>query len=252
VFHLAAFASVPRSIAEPERCMDVNVTGTVRVLEEARRTNVRRVVFAGSSSAYGEGGSEPRQESMTPSPVSPYAASKLAGEYALRAWSKSYALDAVTLRYFNIFGPRQSAESAYAAVIAAFIRRYSENQPPVIHGDGSQSRDFTYIDNAVLANILAATSERPFEGQAINVGAGRSTTVLELAEEIGRMMGATHLAPVFEPARPGDVRFSLASLERARSLLGYEPVCPLTEGLRRTIEATVGTNPRAQARELKA
>ena len=256
VFHLAAIGSVPRSIKEPQRTWSVNASGTVRVLEAARRAGVRRVVFAASSSAYGGGAEAPRAtnghkpaasaptspgavplaETATPSPLSPYAASKLAGEAALAGWARSLDMSAVSLRFFNIFGPRQSADSAYAAVIAAFAKRLLAGEPPIIYGDGRQSRDFTHVSNAVLACLLAATSERPLRGEIINVGSGRSTTLLELLAAMQHACSITNPPPPrFEPLRAGDVRHSLADLSRARDLLGYAPIVNLEDGLTDTL-----------------
>jgi nucleoside-diphosphate-sugar epimerase len=248
VFHLAAIGSVPRSIAEPQRTWSVNATGTVRVLEAARRawdapgprlvsggSAPERVVFAASSSAYGDDPSLPKREDYPPRPLSPYAASKLAGEHALSAWSSAYGLSTVSLRYFNIFGPRQSADSAYAAVIAAFARRLLEGKRPIIFGDGRQSRDFTSVTNAVLATLLAGAAPTRLAGDVINVGAGRSTTLLELARIMADRCSIAHLEPEFRPGRAGDVPHSLADLSRAQELLGYRPVATLEDGLEETL-----------------
>ncbi|MEO1716800.1 MAG: SDR family NAD(P)-dependent oxidoreductase [Planctomycetota bacterium] len=234
VIHLAAMGSVPRSLEEPERAVAVNATGTMRVLEAARRHGARRVVFAGSSSAYGNPDRLPCEESFPVQPLSPYAASKLAAEEFCRAWSASFGLSTVCLRYFNVFGPRQRADSAYAAVVAAFAARLLAGKPPMIFGDGEQSRDFTYVANAVHATCLAAFSPAQLTGQPINIGAGASFTVNDLAERM-----AARLAPDAPPAehrdaRTGDVRDSLASIERAASLLGYKPIFGLDEGLEQT------------------
>ncbi len=239
VFHLAALGSVPRSIAEPQRTWSVNATGTVRILEAARRAKAERMVLAASSSAYGNDPALPKVETQLPAPASPYAASKLAGEEALGAWSRAYGLSTVSLRYFNIFGPRQSPESDYAAVIPAFAKRILAGEPPLIHGDGEQSRDFTFVANAVLATLLAGASEKPLAGEVVNVGTGRRVTLRELARAmtaiVEREMGGSHPEPVFGPARAGDVRHSLADLTRARALLSYGPIATLEEGLAETI-----------------
>lgn len=250
VFHLGALGSVPRSVKEPQRTWSVNATGTVRVLEAARRAGTRRVVFAASSSAYGGANlGEPAPingfgliqergltEDLPPTPLSPYAASKVAGEAALLAWARSYELSTVSLRFFNIFGPRQSADSAYAAVVAAFAKRLLAGEAPVIYGDGKQSRDFTHVSNAVLACLLAGSVERDLRGEVINVGTGQRTTVLQLAERMAEACGAPpDLKPVFQPEREGDVRHSLADLTRARELLGYAPVTTLEAGLAETV-----------------
>lgn len=240
VFHLAAMGSVPQSVAEPQRAWSVNATGTVRVLEHARKVNAQRVIFAASSSAYGEDPVVPKLETMLPRPVSPYAASKLAGEHLMLSWARTYGLSTVSLRFFNIFGPRQSADSAYAAVIAAFARRLLNGEPPVIYGDGEQSRDFTNVANAVLATLLAGACEKPLAGEVVNVGTGRRVNLLQLAAMMstlvardGHMPGG--LAPEFKPARPGDVRHSLADLTRVRDLLGYAPIVTVEKGLEETI-----------------
>ena len=234
IIHLAAMGSVPRSLEEPERAVAVNTTGTLRVLEAARRHGARRVVLAGSSSAYGNPDRLPCEETFPTMPLSPYAASKLAAEELCRAWSASYGLSTVCLRYFNVFGPRQRADSAYAAVVAAFAARLLAGRAPMIFGNGAQSRDFTYVANAVHATCLAAFIDAPLRGQPINIGTGRSCSVNELAERM-----AARLAPGAAPAehrdaRTGDVRDSLASIDRARDLLGYEPIVSLDEGLDQT------------------
>ncbi|MBC7835183.1 MAG: SDR family NAD(P)-dependent oxidoreductase [Phycisphaerales bacterium] len=238
VFHLAAVGSVPLSIEQPQRSWSVNSTGTVRVLEAARAAKASRVVFSASSSAYGLSEVLPRRESEFPTPISPYAASKLAGEGAMMAWAHSYGLSTISLRYFNIFGPRQSADSAYAAVVSAFAKRLLAGEAPVIHGDGGQSRDFTHVTNAVLANLLAGSSQRLLKGEVANIGTGRRISVRELAEAMTRACAGPEpaiLQPRFEPARAGDVRDSQADIARARELLGYEPVVSFEEGLAETI-----------------
>lgn len=243
VFHLAAMGSVPRSIAEPQRAWSVNATGTVRVLEAARKVKAQRVVFAASSSAYGDDPTVPKVETQMPRPMSPYAVTKLAGEHLLASWSHCYGLSTVSLRYFNIFGPRQSADSAYAAVIAAFAKRMLLGEPPVIYGDGQQSRDFTGVANAVLATLLGGASEKPLAGEVVNVGTGRRTTLIQLAEVMAGIIAKESSAagmphtyqPQFQPARPGDVRHSLADLGRARELLGYSPIIGVEQALEETI-----------------
>ena len=236
VFHQAALGSVPRSINEPELYTQVNITGTVNVLEAARQAGVHRVMFAASSSAYGDTETLPKVETMPPRCKSPYAATKLAGEGLMSAWASSYPLDTAALRYFNIFGPRQNANSAYAAVIAAFARSLIEqDSPPVIFGDGEQSRDFTYVDNAVHANLLAAAAEGPLGGPVINIACGRRITVNALATTMAGQLGKPHLHPVHQADRPGDVKHSLADLSRARKLIGYEPIVPFEQGLEPTL-----------------
>ena len=235
VFHQAALGSVPRSVAEPRLFHDVNVTGTLNVLEAAHAAGVARVVFAASSSAYGDSETLPKIETMPPLPRSPYAANKLAGEHLMRAYAASYGLDTAALRYFNIFGSRQNANSAYAAVIAAFAKALHENQHPVIFGDGLQSRDFTYVDNAVHANLLAARCDQPIGGEVINVACGQRVDVNELAVLMAQMMDKPQLTALHEPERAGDVKHSLAELSRAQSILGYEPIVDFRDGLRATV-----------------
>lgn len=234
VFHQAALGSVPRSVEQPRLYSDVNTTGTLNVLEAAREAGVRRVMFAASSSVYGDN-PVPWVETMPLLPRSPYAATKAAGEALMGAWSGSYGLDTVCLRYFNIFGPRQNANSAYAAVLAAFAKAILSGEPPTIYGDGGQSRDFTFVANAVQANLLAARREPPMRGQVINVGTGGRVSVNELAAEVAEILARPDLAPIHKPERVGDLRHSFADLSRAKSVLGYEPVVDFQVGLRQTL-----------------
>ncbi len=236
VIHLASVPSVPRSIEDPMESAHASVIGTVALLDEARRAGVRRVVQAASSSAYGDNPILPREESQRPAPLSPYAAAKLAQEHYLSAFHKCYGLDGISLRYFNVFGPRQNPESRYAAVIPKFIARMRAGQPPVIYGDGEQTRDFTYIDNVVDANIAAALAEGPLGGEAANIGGGRGHSLNELAARLNGLLG-TSLTPLYEQARPGDVRDSLADVSKANRLFGYRPSVDFAEGLRRTVAA---------------
>jgi UDP-glucose 4-epimerase len=234
VFHQAALASVPRSV---ERPLDTNaacVTGTVNLLDAARQAGVRRIVFAASSSAYGDQVTPSKSEDLMPAPLSPYAAAKLAGEFYCQAFTSTYGLETVALRYFNVFGPRQDPQSQYAAVIPKFITEMLAGQRPVIFGDGRQSRDFTYIDNVVHGNLLAAEAPGAV-GRTINVACGQSFNLLQLVDGINRALG-TIIEPVFEPPRVGDVRDSLADISLARELLGYEPTVAFEDGLRRTID----------------
>jgi UDP-glucose 4-epimerase len=236
VFHLAALGSVPHSVARPREFHDVNVTGTLNVLEAARAAGVERLMFAASSAAYGETLQSPKTESIPPNPRSPYAANKIAGEAMLAAWSASYGMDTASLRYFNIFGPRQNANSAYAAVIAAFAKAVLAGKPPMIFGDGLQSRDFTFVHNAVHANLLAARSEKPIAGEIINIACGRSINLNQLAPLMAELLGRPDLKPVYAEPRAGDVKHSLADLSRAKAMLGYEPIVDFETGLKPTVE----------------
>ncbi len=234
VFHLAALGSVPRSMKDPWGTHDVNVNGTVRLLEACVAAGVRRVVYSSSSSVYGDTPTLPKTEAVEPLPRSPYAASKLAGEQYTLAWARAGLIEAVALRYFNVFGPRQSPFSTYAAVIPLFLSAAANHTAAQLYGDGEQTRDFTYVDNVVEANLLAAT--RPasvVSGQVANVGAGARTSLRELLHLVERVAGRP--IEVSElPPRGGDVRDSLAGLIRARDVLGYKPMVPLEDGLRRT------------------
>ncbi|MGA2440467.1 MAG: NAD-dependent epimerase/dehydratase family protein [Tepidisphaeraceae bacterium] len=236
VFHQAALGSVPRSLAEPRRFQEVNSGGTLNVLEAARECGVGRVIFAASSSAYGDAPELPKVETMTAAPRSPYAATKVAGEAMAAAYSAGMGLDTVSLRYFNVFGPRQSANNAYAAVMAAFAKAMLAGKPPTIYGDGEQSRDFTYVDNVVHANLLAARHQRPLGGAAINIACGSRITIAELARRMARWLGRDDLKPIRTPERAGDVKHSLADLRRAKEVLGYEPIVGFDAGLDATMK----------------
>jgi UDP-glucose 4-epimerase len=237
VFHQGAVPSVPRSVAEPLRTHLANVDGTLLLLESARRAGVKRFVYAASSSAYGDTEVLPKVETMPANPRSPYALQKYTGEVYCRLYSELYGLETVALRYFNIFGPRQDPKSNYAAVIPRFIAACLNREPARIHGDGEQSRDFTYVADAVRANLLAAEAPRA-SGQVINVAGGKRTTLKELLALIQDIVGSA-VKPIHEAARAGDVRHSLAALERARELLGFVPAVSLEEGLRLTVTALV-------------
>jgi UDP-glucose 4-epimerase len=232
-FHVAALPSVPRSMEDPIGCHEHNVNATINLLEACRRNGVRRVVYSGSSSAYGDTPVLPKHEAMEVSPRSPYAAAKLAGELYTLAYARAGLLEGVALRYFNVFGPRQDPHGPYAAVIPAVFRAAQTGEPMGLFGDGRQTRDFTYVDNVIQANVLGATlpTER-VNGWAVNVGAGNNVTLLELVRLVGETTGRT-IQVVHNPPRAGDVRDSLASLDRARSVLGYDPRVSLDEGLRR-------------------
>jgi len=234
VLHQAALGSVPRSVEQPRVYQEVNTTGTLNVLEAARAAGVQRVMFAASSSAYGEN-PVPWVESMPVMPRSPYAATKVAGEALMQAYSASYGLDTACLRYFNIFGPRQNANSAYAAVIAAFAKALLAGERPVIFGDGEQSRDFTFVHNAVHANLLAARCARPTAGQVLNVGCGDRISVNQLATTMARELGVGELLPERRPERAGDIRHSFADMRKSHEVLQYRPVVSFEEGLAQTI-----------------
>lgn len=236
VLHQGALGSVPRSIAGPLATNAANVTGTLHVFWAARSAGVRRVVYASSSSVYGDTPTLPKVEEMSPAPLSPYAVSKLAGEHYARVFAGVYGLETISLRYFNVFGPRQDPTSQYAAVIPKFIRAMLRGERPVIFGDGTQSRDFTYVDNVVGGNLLAA--EAPAEalrGAVCNVACGETTTLLDLVATLNGALG-TRLEAIFQPPRPGDVRHSHAAIQRAGALLGYRPTVQFAEGIRRTVE----------------
>lgn len=234
VFHLAALPSVPRSLEDPWTSHDCNVNATVRLLIAAAAARVRRVVYSSSSSTYGDTPALPKVEATEPLPRSPYAAAKLAGEQYVLAFARAGQVEGVALRYFNVFGPRQDPSSAYAAVIPAFFSAVRDARAAVVFGDGSQTRDFTYVANVVEANILAATAPAELaNGTVVNIGAGQRTSLLELLELIREVTGR-RVAHTCQPPRTGDVRDSVAGLERAQRAIGYHPRVTLKEGLRRT------------------
>jgi nucleoside-diphosphate-sugar epimerase len=233
VFHEAAIPSVPRSVADPQLNHDANSNGTFNVLMAAREAGVRRLVYAASSSAYGETEVLPKREDMPPSPLSPYAAAKLFGEYYCQVFTRVYGLETVCLRYFNVFGPRQDPTSPYSGVISKFVTALLKGETPVIFGDGEQSRDFTYVANVVDANLRAAEAPEA-SGQVMNMGIGQRITLNQLLAELQTILG-TNLAPRYEEPRTGDVRHSLADISRAEQLLGYRPIVGLAEGLQHTV-----------------
>ena len=239
VFHLAAMVSVPASVEHPQRCFEINTRGTQLVLHHAAEAKVRRVMFAASSAAYGPNAALPSIETMTPDPASPYAESKIAGEKAIRDCAKNSETDAVSLRYFNIFGPNQDPHSQYAAVVAAFIEALRGKRNPQIYGDGSQTRDFTYIDNAVHANLLAASNATPLHGEVFNIGTGSSFSLLEMLKTIAT---ALNMKPTidFHPMREGDVPHSRADISKATQAFGYEPVVSFEEGISRLFTGFAG------------
>lgn len=234
VFHQAALRSVPLSVENPGLVNRVNVEGTVNVLLAARDMGVRRVVYASSSSIYGNGAALPKCETQTPNPISPYAVSKLAGEYYCRVFTDLYGLETVSLRYFNVYGPRQDPASQYAAVIPRFIQWALQGEPLEVHGDGLQSRDFAYIDNVVEANLQAAYC-RDGIGSAFNVGHGEAHTLLELVDLLQEILG-TELQLLHTPTRAGDVRHTLADISEAQKCLGYKPEASFEQGFARTVE----------------
>lgn len=234
VYHQAALASVPRSVEAPLESHAACATGTLVMLDAARRAGARRFVYAASSSCYGDQPTASKRESDLPGPLSPYAAAKLAGEMYCLAFHRSYGLETVALRYFNVFGPRQDPQGAYAAVIPRFIAALLAGEPLTLYGDGGQSRDFTYVENVVRGNLLAAESPRA-AGRVLNMANGRSYSLLDLIAALERLTGRSAVVRR-EPPRVGDVRDSLADITLARELLGYEPSVDFAEGLRRSLE----------------
>jgi UDP-glucose 4-epimerase len=235
VFHQGALPSVPRSVQDPLTTSAVNVEGTLNVLLAARDEGVRRIVFASSSSVYGNSGELPRVETANPDPISPYGVSKLAAERYCVSFSRVYELETVALRYFNVFGPNQDPTSQYSAVIPRFVTAIAGGRPVPIYGDGDQRRDFTYVDNVIEANLLAAEAERA-NGAVLNIATGRSTSVNQLAEVIGRLLDRL-VEREEHPPRPGDVRDSWADIDRAQKVLGWEPRVSLEAGLRLAADA---------------
>ena len=236
VFHEAAIPSVARSVENPQLSMSVGVMGTTIVLEAARHAKVRRLVFAASSSAYGDTPTLPKIETMTPAPLSPYAVSKLTCENLLRVFATLHGIETLSLRYFNVFGPRQDPTSQYAAVIPNFITAALKRTRPTVYGDGEQTRDFCFIENTVEANLLAASTSNKLAGQVVNIACGERISLNQLLSHISEESGFK-LDPQYAPGRAGDVRDSLASIDAARALIGYEPKIKVREGLRRTFAA---------------
>jgi len=233
VFHEAAIPSVPRSVDDPIRSNNANINGTLNVLVAARDNNVQKVVYASSSSVYGDSPSLPKHEEMTPNPLSPYAVNKLAAEYYCQVFTGVYGLKTVALRYFNVFGPYQDPAGAYAAVIPKFIDLISQGKSPIIYGDGSQSRDFTFIDNVVQANIKAA--ENPDISGVFNAACGTKITVNDLAKELMNIIGR-EVDIIYKPPRTGDILHSLADSSKAKNSFGYEPTVSINDGLKETVE----------------
>lgn len=236
VFHQAALGSVPRSIANPQASHDVNVNGTLAVLEACRAAGVKRMVFAASSSTYGNQPESPKHEAMVPRPISPYAASKVACEAYIRAYAAAYGLETLCLRYFNVFGPRQDPAGAYAAVIPKWVACLLHDEQPTVYGDGEHSRDFCYIDNVCEANWLAAHAPAEVcNGQPLNIACNRRTTLNEILQLLGELLDKD-IKPIYADPRPGDVKHSLAAIDAAREAIGYEPKVYFEEGLRKAID----------------
>lgn len=236
VILVAAIPSVPRSVEDPLTTNDVNVRGTLEVLEAARRHALKRVVFSSSSSLYGESETLPKVETMAPAPISPYGLQKLAGETYCKLYYRLYGTPTVALRYFNVFGPRQDPASDYAAVIPRFITTIKSGGQPTIYGDGEQTRDFTFVANVVQANLLGCSAGQSALGGAFNIGCGDRISLNELARTIGSLIGR-EVEPIYAAPRAGDIRHSMAAIGEARRHLGFEPQTGLVEGLRRTLEA---------------
>jgi nucleoside-diphosphate-sugar epimerase len=235
VFHEAAIPSVPRSVENPRQTHTASVDSTFSLLMAAKDKQVRRVVYAASSSAYGDQPTLPKVETMLPEPLSPYAVAKLVGEQYCQVFTRVYGLETLSLRYFNVFGPRQDPSSQYSGVISRFISAFLRNETPVIYGDGEQSRDFTYIDNVVDANLKAAESMKGI-GQVINVANGERTSLNQLLDELKQLTGKTDVKADYQETRAGDVKHSLADISRARELLGFEPKVGLRTGLSLTMD----------------
>ncbi|MCG8450688.1 MAG: SDR family oxidoreductase [Pirellulales bacterium] len=236
IYHHAALASVPRSVAQPHDTHEHCTTGTLNLLDAARLAGVRRVVFASSSAVYGDQPTAIKRETDPPVPLSPYAAAKIAGEMYCRSFWESYGLETVCLRYFNVFGPRQDPQGEYSAVIPKFVTRMIDGSPPIIFGDGRQSRDFVYIDDVVQGNLAAASAPaEKVSGRCINIACGQKISLLELVDVLNEVLG-TDFEPQFEAPRPGDVKESLADIRLARELLNYEPAVSFKEGLCRSVQ----------------
>lgn len=233
ILHEAALPSVPRSVDDPAATHQHCIDATFTLLMAARDARVKRFVYAASSAAYGDTPTLPKVETMRPDPLSPYAVGKLVGEYYCSVFSKVFGLETISLRYFNVFGPQQDPTSQYAAAIPAFVTSILRNSPPTIYGDGEQSRDFTYVDNIVHANLLAARAKKT-AGEVVNIACGEAVTVNGIIDMINRLLGR-NVKPKYVPARPGDIKHSLADITAARQVLGYEPKVLFAEGLRRTV-----------------
>ena len=249
VLHLAARTSVPRSVKDPIETNKINIDGTLNVLVAAKELKVKRVVFAASSSAYGETPTLPKVETMQPQPISPYGVTKFVGELYGQTFGRCYGLENVSLRYFNIFGPRQDPASPYSGVLAKFCTAFLEDTEPVVFGDGEQTRDFTFVENAVQANLLACEAPN-VSGKVFNVGIGGRVSLNDVLRELGKISGKT-LAAKYEPAREGDIRDSQADISQAKEFLGYEPQVSFEQGLARTFEWYRETAAKAAAKTEK-
>jgi len=234
VYHQAAIPSVPKSVDDPQASHDANVNGTFNILMAAVRMKCRRVIYAASSSAYGDTVVSPKHEGIRPEPLSPYAVQKLTGELYLRAFYECFGLETIGLRYFNVFGPRQDPRSTYAAAIPSFVTAILAHRPPIVYGDGEQTRDFTYIDNIVQGNVLAG-EVRATKGEVVNVACGQAVSINDIINRVNELLGK-NVQPKYEPQRPGDVKHSLADISLARKLLNYEPRILFDEGLKRAID----------------
>lgn len=234
VYHEGAVPSVPKSVEDPVTSHEANIDGTFNLLSAAREARCRRVVYAASSSAYGDTPTLPKHEEQATNPLSPYAVQKLAGEHYCRAFYECFGLETIALRYFNVFGPRQDPKSQYAAAIPAFVTAILADRPPTIYGDGEQTRDFTYIDNVVHANLLCAKVAKT-AGQVLNLACGERISINRIIARINEHLGK-NVQPIYEPMRPGDVRDSLADISRARKVIGFEPQVCFDDGLRRAID----------------
>ncbi len=252
VLHQGALASVPRSVKDPLTSHESNINGTLNLLIAARDAKVRRIVYAASSSAYGDQPTQPKQEDMLPLPLSPYAVQKLTCEYYIQSFYRAYGLEGICLRYFNIFGPRQAADSPYSGVIAQFTFKMMAGQTPTIFGDGLTSRDFNYVDNAVSANLLACqASSSVATGRVFNIGTGRSHTLNDVYAAIAGELGFT-AAPNYGPERAGDIKHSLADISRATKELGYQPKAHFHDGLRKTVAWYVAEKEKAAVASLQS
>jgi len=235
VYHLAALGSVPRSLKDPETTHDVNVNGIFNLLLAARDANIRRFVFASSSAIYGDNAVLPQHEGLPLAPISPYGGSKAIGEILLKSFHEAYGLETLSLRYYNVFGPRQDPSSQYAAAIPLFVSALMRDTPPTIFDDGEQSRGFTYIDNIMNANYLAATCSKA-TGEALNISTSNAVTVNTVVNTIKELLGKNHIEPTYTEPRPGDIKHSLADISKAKDLIGFEPTVSFDQGIRRAID----------------